>query len=237
MGFPLCDRLRRRKNGSNKSLYSLLYAIKRVLKHPVALFKSSTIGIFYGALPPCCGTIVATVVSCKENVAQRNRKGAEEGLISAESENNAFEGGVLATILSLGIPGGLATVVMMGVFMLQGFTPEPRLFFNLQGLVYGAMFAQVVASFFLLIAGLLVSLYAAKVVSTIVLILLMAVILGITLGPILDRQLMSAFQGVGELSFEIFLNRLGSLTLMFMILFYSAWHLLLGKYIGMQKGA
>lgn len=252
------------KGDSQKNLHRLLYGFGRVLKHPVTVLKSSTIGVIIGALPGA-GATVASVVSYNE-AKRSSRKpeefgaGAEEGLISAESANNASEGGALATMLSLGIPGGLATAVMVGAFMLQGLIPGPRLFIDHQGLVYGIMFAQIVASFFLFMAGLLVSLYAAKVINipTIVLIPLIAVfsvagtyaislqmfdvkimlffaalgilmrkydypliavILGIILGPILDRQLMRTFQGAGELSLGIFLNRPVSLILLCMILF------------------
>ena len=43
---------------------------------------------------------------------------------------------------------------------------------------------------------------------------LIAVILGLILGPILDGQLMRTYQGAGELSLSIFLNRPMSLLLL-----------------------
>lgn len=235
-----------------------------VFKHPWLVLKSSSIGVLVGALPGA-GATVASVVSYNEaKRSSKNKasfgKGAEEGLISAESANNASEGGALATMLSLGIPGGLATAVMIGAFMLQGLIPGPRLFIDHQGLVYGIMFSQVFASFFLMIAGLIVSYYAAKVINvpTVVLIPLIAVfsvagtyainlqmfdvkimlvfaalgilmrkydypliavILGIILGPILDQQLLRTFQGSGHLSLDIFINRPVSVVLLLIILF------------------
>lgn len=235
-----------------------------VFSHPLTVFKSSSIGVIIGALPGA-GATVASVVSYNE--AKRSSKnkamfgnGAEEGLISAESANNASEGGALATMLSLGIPGGLATAVMIGAFMLQGLIPGPRLFIDHQGLVYGIMFSQIVASIILMGAGLLVSFYAARVINipTIVLIPLIAVfsvagtyaislqmfdvkvmlifaalgivmrkydypliavILGIILGPILDQQLLRTFQGSGQLSLDIFLGRPVSVILLAIIVF------------------
>jgi putative tricarboxylic transport membrane protein len=176
-------------------------------------------------------------------------------VINAEAANNASEGGALALMLSLGIPGGLATAVLIGGFMLQGLIPGPRLFLDNPALLYGVMSAQVFASFMLLFFGLLVSFYAAKIIQvpTVVLIPLIAlfsiigtyavkllmfdvyimlvfavvgivlrkfdypliaVILGLILGPILDGQLMRTYQGAGELSLSIFLNRPMSLLLL-----------------------
>lgn len=251
-----------------------------VFNHPWTVIKSSSIGVIIGALPGA-GATVASVVSYNEaKRSSKNKasfgKGAEEGLISAESANNASEGGALATMLSLGIPGGLATAVMIGAFMLQGLIPGPRLFIDHQGLIYGIMFSQILASLFLMAAGLLVSFYAARVINipTIVLIPLIAVfsvagtfaislqmfdvkvmlvfaalgivmrkydypliavILGIILGPILDRQLMRTFQGAGELSFDIFLGRPVSVILLTVIVFCTV-PILLGMYRSLRDG-
>lgn len=264
--------------GSQRRL-KLWQGFLSVFKHPLNVLKSSSIGVIIGALPGA-GATVASVVSYNE--AKRSSKhkdkfghGSEEGLISAESANNASEGGALATMLSLGIPGGLATAVMVGAFMLQGIIPGPRLFIDNQGLVYGIMFSQIIASVFLMAAGLLVSFYAARVINipTILLIPLIAVfsvagtyaislqmfdvkvmlvfaalgilmrkydypliavILGIILGPILDRQLMRTFQGAGQLSLDIFLSRPVSVILLIIIVFCTV-PILLGIYRSMRN--
>jgi putative tricarboxylic transport membrane protein len=221
--------------------------------------RASTIGVLIGGLPGAGGT-VASVVSYNEG-RRYSKNGANfgngepEGVINAEAANNASEGGALALMLSLGIPGGLATAVLIGGFMLQGLIPGPRLFLDNPALLYGVMSAQVFASFMLLFFGLLVSFYAAKIIQvpTVVLIPLIAlfsiigtyavkllmfdvyimlvfalvgivlrkfdypliaVILGLILGPILDGQLMRTYQGAGELSLSIFLNRPMSLLLL-----------------------
>jgi len=242
-----------------KELSQLLGGFKRTFRHPFTLLRASTLGVLIGGLPGAGGT-VASVVSYNEGRRYSKNganfgKGEPEGVINAEAANNASEGGALALMLSLGIPGGLATAVLIGGFMLQGLIPGPRLFLDNPALLYGVMSAQVFASFMLLFFGLLVSFYAAKIIQvpTIVLIpmialfsiigtyavkLLMfdvyimlvfavigivlrkfdypliAVILGLILGPILDGQLMRTYQGAGELSISIFLNRPVSLMLL-----------------------
>jgi putative tricarboxylic transport membrane protein len=241
------------------NLAQLLLGFKNTFRHPVTLFRASTIGVLIGGLPGAGGT-VASVVSYNEGRRYSKNganfgKGEPEGVMNAEAANNASEGGALALMLSLGIPGGLATAVLIGGFMLQGLIPGPRLFLDNPALLYGVMSAQVFASFMLLFFGLLVSFYAAKIIQvpTVVLIPLIAlfsivgtyavkllmfdvyimlvfaivgivlrkfdypliaVILGLILGPILDGQLMRTFQGHGELSLAIFLNRPMSLLLL-----------------------
>ncbi|MGP9679312.1 tripartite tricarboxylate transporter permease [Halomonas sp. AOP27-A1-41] len=245
----------------------LMAGVRETFKHPVTVLKSSAIGVIIGALPGAGGT-VASVVSYNE--AKRSAKnsevfgkGASQGLISAESSNNASEGGALATMLSLGIPGGMATAVMAGALMLQGLIPGPRLFIDSQGLVYGVMFSLFIATIFLLVAGLLVSFYATRVVNVPTKVLiplvavlsivgtyavnlqmfdvkimlvfatlgilmrkydypLIAVILGIILGPILDSQLLRTFQGAGDISLDVFLARPVSIILLGIIIFCTA---------------
>ena len=55
-------------------------------------------------------------------------KGNIEGVIAPETANNAAAGGALIPMLTLGIPGGAVTAVMLGVFQIHGLDPGPLLF-------------------------------------------------------------------------------------------------------------
>ncbi len=237
----------------------MLRGVRTAFAYPVTLLRSCGLGVIIGALPGA-GATIASVVSYNE--ARRASKtpdgfgkGAPEGLISAESANNASEGGALALMLALGIPGGLATAVLIGALMLQGLIPGPRLFMEQPQLVYGVMLAQFITSVCLVGAGLVVSFWAAKIVRIPTSILipviavfslagtyavhlqmfdvvlmaifaalgillrrfdypLIAVVLGIVLGPILDAELLRTYQTFGSISPEIFLRRPVSLLLL-----------------------
>lgn len=241
------------------NLSQLLKGFRHTLRHPFTILRASSIGVLIGGLPGA-GATVASVVSYNEGRRYSKNsanfgKGEPEGIINSEAANNASEGGALALLLSLGIPGGLATAVLIGGFMLQGLVPGPRLFMDNPALMYGVMSSQVFASFMLLFFGLLVSYYAAKIIRVPTMVLiplialfsivgtyavkllmfdiyimlvfavigivlrkfdypLIAVILGLILGPILDNQLLRTFQGAGGLSFSIFLDRPMSLLLL-----------------------
>lgn len=237
---------------------------RAAFRFPVTLLRSCGLGVVIGALPGA-GATIASVVSYNEakrssSTPEKFGDGATEGLISAESANNASEGGALALMLALGIPGGLATAVLIGALMLQGLIPGPRLFMEEPQLVYGVMLAQFITSICLMGVGLLVSFWAARIVKihprvlipvisvfsiagTYAVHLLMfdvvlmaifaalgivlrrfdypliAVVLGIVLGPILDAELLRTYQTFGGVDPWVFLSRPVSLILLALLLF------------------
>jgi putative tricarboxylic transport membrane protein len=54
-------------------------------------------------------------------------KGAMPGLVGPESANNAASSGAMVPLLTLGIPGGGATAVLLGGFLIWGLQPGPLL--------------------------------------------------------------------------------------------------------------
>ena len=242
----------------------LMRGYRMAFSHPKALLRSSAIGVVIGALPGAGATIASVVAYNEAKRAARTPElfgdGAPEGLVSAESANNASEGGALALMLALGIPGGLATAVLIGALMLQGLVPGPRLFMEKPDLVYGVMLAQFVTSVCLLAVGLGISFYAARIVNIPTRILvpviavfsiagtyavhllmfdvvlmaifaalgivlrrfdypLIAVVLGIILGPILDAELLRTYQTFGRIDLWVFVNRPVSAVLLALLVF------------------
>jgi putative tricarboxylic transport membrane protein len=101
----------------------------------------SIIGIFIGLLP-AAGATLASLLSYsfakrRAKPEQRFGEGEAEGVVAAESANNASEGGAMAILLALGIPGSASTAVILGGFMLHGLVPGGRLFRDNGPLVYG----------------------------------------------------------------------------------------------------
>ncbi len=86
--------------------------------------RSTMIGVGVGILPGLGGS-AANIMSY---VAAKNQsknpeefgKGSEEGIVAAESSNNAAIGGSLVPLLSLGIPGDAVTALLIGGLMLHG---------------------------------------------------------------------------------------------------------------------
>ncbi|QEN09642.1 tricarboxylate transporter [Oceanispirochaeta crateris] len=93
--------------------------------------KSSLIGYIIGVLPGS-GASMAAFVSYAEakrssKHPEKYGKGYSEGMVAAETANNAVCGGALIPMLSLGIPGDGVTAVVLGVLMIYGIVPGPTL--------------------------------------------------------------------------------------------------------------
>lgn len=124
-----------------------------------SLIKSCSIGSFVGALP---GTGAATAAFISYSEAKRsspNRDkfgtGEPDGLIAAESANNAVTGSAMVPTLALGVPGDPVTAVMLGTFIVHGVTPGPRLFSENLDIVYAIFFILVAVNIVMFFVGAL----------------------------------------------------------------------------------
>lgn len=123
------------------------------------LLKSCTIGSFVGTLP---GTGAATAAFIAYGEAKRSAPhkeklgtGEPDGLVAAESANNAVTGSAMVPTLALGIPGDPVTAVMLGTFIVHGLTPGPRLFTENLDLVYAVFLILVVVNILMFFVGAL----------------------------------------------------------------------------------
>ncbi|MEM6974617.1 MAG: tripartite tricarboxylate transporter permease [Pseudomonadota bacterium] len=97
----------------------------------VHIVRSAMIGVGIGALPGV-GEDVAGWVSygVGKNVCEdgeRFGKGSLNGLISAETANNAAIGGALIPLLVLGIPGSPPAAALLGALRINNVTPGPAI--------------------------------------------------------------------------------------------------------------
>src|SRR5699024_6014064 len=143
----------------------LLYIIKK----PFFMLRSSIIGIIAGIIPGAGGN-VASLLSYDAAVKlskEKNEfgKGKIEGVMAAETSNNAEVGGSLVPLLSLGIPGAPPAAIILGALMMQGITPGPNLMTEQPGLVYTFLVSFIVANVLMLIFGLIGSRYIGKILS------------------------------------------------------------------------
>ncbi|WP_227937894.1 tripartite tricarboxylate transporter permease [Alkalihalobacillus deserti] len=100
----------------------------------------STLGTIIGIIPGL-GPGVASFFSystakkvskSKETFGQGN----PEGIVAAESSNNASVGGALLPLLALGIPSSAPIAIIMGAFIIHGIQPGPLVFSQEPALVY-----------------------------------------------------------------------------------------------------
>ena len=116
------------------------------------------IGFIIGVLPGAGGTIASIMSYTTEKRLSKNPgefgKGAIEGVAGPESANNSDTAGAMVPLLTLGIPGGGATAVLMGAFIMYGIQPGPLLFQNRPDLVWGLIDSMYIGNVMLLILNL-----------------------------------------------------------------------------------
>lgn len=121
------------------------------------MLQGSLIGSFIGALPGL-GAAVAGFLSygLAEKTSKNSanfRKGALEGIAAPESANNAVIGSALIPLFTLGIPGNVATAILIGAFILHGVQPGPLMFEQHGEMVYGIYGAMIIGNICLLVLG------------------------------------------------------------------------------------
>lgn len=123
-----------------------------------AILRGSGIGFVLGVLPGAGSTLASFLAYGVESKVSRNRamfgKGAIEGVASPESANNAAANANFVPTLSLGIPGGATTAVLLGAFTIFGLQPGPLLFDQQPELVWGLLVSFFIGNVLLLVLNL-----------------------------------------------------------------------------------
>jgi putative tricarboxylic transport membrane protein len=123
-------------------------------KHKFLLVRSAVLGTVVGSLPGGGATIASFLAygdaarSSKE--PEKFGKGAVDGLMAAETANNAASGGSMTILLSLGLPGSNTTAMLIAAFMIHGMQPGPMLYASRPDIIYGIFVAMLMSNIFLL---------------------------------------------------------------------------------------
>lgn len=149
------------------NLLRLLGSFKELLKRPLLTVSSSMMGVLIGVIPAAGATIASLFCYNQAKQFSKHPKlfgtGVPEGIIASETGNNASEGGALATMLILGIPGSASTAILIGALILQGWVPGPRMFIDNKEIIYASISSLFVQQFVMLLIGLLICLYAYQI--------------------------------------------------------------------------
>jgi len=121
------------------------------------LLRSSWLGIIVGLLPAAGGTVASfAAYSMSRRLSKRPHeygKGSLEGVIAAESANNACSGGDIMTTLVLGVPGSATTGILLGALTMHGLQAGPSFVAQQQDLVYGIIAAAIVSQVIMVAAA------------------------------------------------------------------------------------
>ena len=119
-------------------------------RHIGNMLRSSVIGTWIGILPGIGANIGAvTAYAVAKNTSAEPEKfgtGHEDGIVAAESANNATIGGALIPLVSMGLPGSVVEAILLGALVIHGLQPGPRLFGDNPQIVYTIMGAMLLAN-------------------------------------------------------------------------------------------
>ena len=134
-----------------------------------AMLKGTFVGIVIGILPGLGATLASFLGYAWVKKASKHPEafgqGAPEGVAASESADNASVPATLVPVFAIGLPGSVATALLMGAFMMHGLTPGPFLFRDNNELVYGIFLGMIVASFMLLLVGIIGQRFFSRVIS------------------------------------------------------------------------
>ncbi len=139
---------------------SLVENLRRVR----ALTIGSVCGIIVGLIPGAGGQIAGLIAYDQNKKFSRDPdkfgQGEPDGVISAESANNAMVGPSLVPLLTLGVPGSPTAAVLLGGLLIQGLFPGPDLFTLHAKVTWTFIDSLLVGQVVMVIAGLSISRYS-----------------------------------------------------------------------------
>ncbi|MGH3355767.1 MAG: tripartite tricarboxylate transporter permease [Nocardioidaceae bacterium] len=136
----------------------MLISRRDIAQSKGAIVRGSGIGFMLGCLPGAGSTLASFLAYGVEKRVSRNKaefgKGAIEGVAAPESANNAAANANFVPTLTLGIPGGATTAVLLGAFTVYGIQPGPLLFEEQPSLVWGLLASFFIGNVLLLVLNL-----------------------------------------------------------------------------------
>ena len=156
------------------------------------LLRSSLIGVGLGILPGT-GATAATFVSYSSakrlsKNGENFGKGEPDGLVAAESSNNAVAGGAMVPTLALGIPGEPVMALMLATLTLHGITPGVRLMADNPDIVYSTFLSLILANLLIIPTAIITVRGFGKLIKFPTAILLSIIVICSLLGVYLPRS-------------------------------------------------
>ncbi|MBM3531395.1 MAG: hypothetical protein FJX62_25265, partial [Alphaproteobacteria bacterium] len=142
------------------SLRGIFLSAGDYARQAVNIVRSAFIGVWIGILPGVGASISSIVAySTAKNMSKTPEKfgtGFEDGIVAAETANNANTGGALIPMITLGIPGSPSASILLAALLMHNIQPGPTLFTNSPEVVSALMathLAAHVAMFAMMIVG------------------------------------------------------------------------------------
>jgi putative tricarboxylic transport membrane protein len=123
-----------------------------------AISRGTVLGFFVGLIPGTNSVIPALMSYALEKKLAKDPsrfgKGAIEGVAGPETANNAYCGGALIPLFTLGIPSSPTVAILLGAFIMHGLQPGPQLFQKNPEFVWGVIASMFIGNCILLFMNL-----------------------------------------------------------------------------------
>lgn len=123
---------------------------------PIA--RGSVIGFFAGTLPGVGATLASFLSYGVEKLVskepQKFGKGALAGIAGPETANNALTCGAFVPMLSMGIPAGAVSALLLGALMMFGLHPGPTIFTERSDVVWGLIASMYIGNIMLVLINM-----------------------------------------------------------------------------------
>ncbi len=140
------------------SVDSVLPRFSDVFRYWRTILRSGVIGVYIGILPGVGEDMAAwssyAAAKCASKEKDQFGKGSIEGLIAAETGDNASIPGGIIPALALAIPGSAPAAVLMAAMIIHGVQPGPMLMVNQPQFVYDVVAMTLFATLAMLFFGL-----------------------------------------------------------------------------------
>jgi putative tricarboxylic transport membrane protein len=132
--------------------------IRDVLQYRRTIVRSGVIGTFVGIVPGVGEDVAAwsSYAAAKRASKEREKfgKGSVEGLMAAETGDNACVPGAIIPVLTLQIPGSAPAAVLMAAMLIHGVKPGPMIMVESPQFVYDIVAMMLIATLGILLYGL-----------------------------------------------------------------------------------
>ncbi|MEK9970730.1 MAG: tripartite tricarboxylate transporter permease, partial [Ferrovibrio sp.] len=141
--------------------------IADVLKYWRTIIRSGLIGTFMGIVPGVGEDVAAWSSYAAARRASKEKekfgKGSVEGLMAAETGDNACVPGAVIPVLTLAVPGSAPAAVLLAAMLIHGVRPGPLIMIENPGFVYDVVAMMLIASFGILFYGLTLTKLLVKI--------------------------------------------------------------------------
>jgi putative tricarboxylic transport membrane protein len=146
---------------ATKAVDRVVPSLKTMWHYKRTIGRSGVIGTVVGIIPGVGEDIGAWISYAAARRASKERelfgKGSREGLIAAETGNNAAIPGALIPALTLAVPGSAPAAVLLAAMLIHGIQPGPMIMIEAPDFVFQVVWMVVLATIAMGIFGILLT--------------------------------------------------------------------------------